>query len=83
MEPIFNIEDIGVAPSTPPCLSLANVEWLPAEIRCLILSYIDDLEGLKALVFASRVYHEQYLLDRSQYLSQKLKTSLGGALVDA
>ncbi|KAK4446535.1 hypothetical protein QBC34DRAFT_383161 [Podospora aff. communis PSN243] len=83
MASIFNIEDIGPTPFRSPPLPLAHLEWLPAEIRCLILTHIDDLEDLKALVFASPAYHQQYLLDRGQYLSQKLKTTLGSTLVDA
>lgn len=55
----------------------APLENLPAEIRRHLLSTL-DYKGLKALVHASSIYHQQYLLDRHHLLCKCLETTLGG-----
>ncbi|KAL2128473.1 hypothetical protein VTI74DRAFT_9125 [Chaetomium olivicolor] len=56
-------------------------ETLPAELRHQILS-VSDIKNLKALVFASPIFHQQYLLDRKTLLRRALKSALGSALAD-
>ena len=58
------------------------LECLPAEIRHHILSFT-QYEGLKPLVRASPVYHQQYLLDRERLLYGCLERSLGSSTIDA
>ncbi|KAK3291496.1 uncharacterized protein B0H64DRAFT_409148 [Chaetomium fimeti] len=58
-------------------------ESLPAELRCQILSYLDDLEDLRALAMASPVFYQQYLLDRRALLERILTATLGNSLADA
>ena len=53
-----------------------HLEALPAEIRCQLL-FMLEYEALKALVHASPIYHEQYLLDRYHLLYKCLETALG------
>lgn len=61
----------------------APLENLPPEIRRLLLSLL-RLEELRALVFASPVFHQQYLLDRKYLLSKCLETTLHHSItVDA
>lgn len=72
--------DVAV-PAAPPHFT-APLEDLPPEIRLHVLSML-DLDGLNALVHASPVYHEQYLLYRRFLLEQCLQTTLGGVYVDA
>ncbi|GLA46052.1 hypothetical protein AnigIFM63604_008014 [Aspergillus niger] len=59
-----------------------HLETLPAELRVQILDLL-DLEGLEALVRASPVYHDQYLLDRKRLLFACLKITLGNMFIDA
>ncbi|GCB26951.1 hypothetical protein AAWM_09836 [Aspergillus awamori] len=59
-----------------------HLETLPAELRVQILDIL-DLEGLEALVRASPVYHDQYLLDRKRLLFACLKITLGNMFIDA
>ncbi|KAL2019028.1 hypothetical protein VTK56DRAFT_10132 [Thermocarpiscus australiensis] len=80
----------GQVQNTPAPLSSAaasttriTLESLPAELRHKILSLVLDIEDLKALVLASPVFHQQYLLDRKAFLRRALKATLGNALVDA
>lgn len=56
-------------------------ETLPAELRCLILESIEELEDLKALIFASPVYHAQYLYRRKWFLRRILENTLGNGNV--
>lgn len=59
------------------------LERLPAEIRRRILSIL-EYDGLKALVHASPVYHQQYLLEHQNLLCKCLEITLGGnTIVDA
>ena len=60
----------------------APFENFPAEIRRYLLSML-EYEGLKALVHASPVYHQQYLLDRQRLLCECLASILGGDTTDA
>lgn len=61
------------------------LEALPAELRCRVLSHLSELglADLTALVRASPVFYQQYLLDRKALLGRGLKTTLGNVLVDA
>lgn len=58
------------------------LEDLPAEIRRHPLFAL-EYERLKALVHASPVYHQQYLLDRQHLLSGYLERALGRNIIDA
>ncbi|KAK3899646.1 hypothetical protein C8A05DRAFT_17951 [Staphylotrichum tortipilum] len=60
-----------------------TLETLPAELRLHILRFVSQLGDLKALVRASPVFHQQYLLDRQHLLGNALRTTLGTVLVDA
>lgn len=64
----------------PPTLTLAT---LPAELRRQILFHLSNLHDLRALVLASPVFYQQYLLDRKALLGRGLKAALGNLLVDA
>ncbi|GAQ47300.1 similar to An01g01670 [Aspergillus niger] len=59
-----------------------HLETLPAEIRIQILLLL-NVEGLKSLVQASPVYHNQYLLDRKRLLLNCLATTLGRIFFEA
>jgi hypothetical protein len=48
----------------------ATLEKLPAELRGQILSYLVDLNDLRAVSHASPVLHQQYRLDRRRLLAQ-------------
>jgi hypothetical protein len=61
----------------------ATLEGLPAELRYQILYDMPDVAALKALVLASPVFHEQYLLERHKVLLQALERTLGSVSVDA
>ncbi|OJJ75258.1 hypothetical protein ASPBRDRAFT_193907 [Aspergillus brasiliensis CBS 101740] len=71
-------------PTDEPCHSHSHIqlETLPAELRVQILNLL-DFEGLEALIRASPVYHEQYLLDRKRLLLARLKVTLGSMFIDA
>lgn len=58
------------------------LEILPAEIRRHVLFTLEYKE-LKALVHASPIYHQQYLLDQQRILCECLEATLGGIIVDA
>ncbi|KAK3902373.1 hypothetical protein C8A05DRAFT_15565 [Staphylotrichum tortipilum] len=63
-----------------------TLESLPAELRRLILARLvasDDIGGLRALVSASPVFFQQYLLDRKTLLRATLKHARGIPLADA
>lgn len=60
----------------------SNLERLPAEVRRHILS-LSDLHCLKALICASPIFHQQYLLDRRLILANSIDTTLGSACIDA
>ncbi|KJK62633.1 hypothetical protein P875_00095165 [Aspergillus parasiticus SU-1] len=60
----------------------APVEDLPPEVRHHLLSML-ELETLKALLYASPVYHQQYLLARKRLLCESLETTLRSATIDA
>ncbi|KAL2827856.1 hypothetical protein BJY01DRAFT_228924 [Aspergillus pseudoustus] len=60
----------------------ASLENLPPEVRRQILS-ASCFDSLNALVHASPVYHQQYLLDRWHILCDSLKLTLGSVFVDA
>lgn len=59
-----------------------NIESLPPEIRTHILSMV-ELEGLKRLVHASPVYHQQYLLFRKSLLFQSLENTMKNITLEA
>ncbi|RAK84011.1 hypothetical protein BO79DRAFT_276332 [Aspergillus costaricaensis CBS 115574] len=59
-----------------------HLETLPAEIRIQILLLL-NVEGLRSLVQASPVYHNQYLLDRKRLLLNSLSTTLGSIFFEA
>jgi hypothetical protein len=60
-----------------------TLEALPAELRLQILLNLSDAADLKAVVLASPIFHQQYLLDRQKLLGRVLKTALGDAFVEA
>lgn len=60
----------------------SSLEGLPAEVRRHILS-VSDLYCLKALVCASPIFHQQYLLDRRLLLADSIHTTLGSVCIDA
>ncbi|KAK3935654.1 hypothetical protein QBC46DRAFT_396979 [Diplogelasinospora grovesii] len=60
----------------------APLENLPPEVRRQLLSIL-GLEELRALVFASPVFHQQYILDRRFLLCKCLETTLRNVTVDA
>lgn len=60
----------------------APLEIFPDEIEHHFLFKL-DLEGLKALTFASPIYFLQYLFDRDHLLCKCLETTLGSVAVDA
>ncbi|KAH6842393.1 hypothetical protein B0I37DRAFT_345361 [Chaetomium sp. MPI-CAGE-AT-0009] len=68
-------------PVSPPVALPITLETLPPELRHLILGSIDNLEDLKTLVFASPVYHQQYLHSRRWFLRRTLQTTLGNGNV--
>lgn len=59
----------------------ASLEDFPAEIRRHILSML-ELDELKALVHASPVYHQQYLLGRKYLLFKCFETSFPNFVID-
>jgi hypothetical protein len=70
-------------PRESPSLMPTTLETLPAELRLNILLSISDLADLKAVVHASPVLHQQYLLDRKRILGHVLKKTLGSVFADA
>lgn len=72
-------------PTNSSCLQSLprTLETLPAELRAHILSYITDLNDLRAVVHASPVLHQHYLLDRPRLLNQALRATLGSVGIDA
>ncbi|KAK3292882.1 uncharacterized protein B0H64DRAFT_403008 [Chaetomium fimeti] len=72
-----NRPSIQASPAKP------TLETLPAELRTEILSHIVDLNDLSAVVHASPVFHQQYLLNRHRFLAQCLKGTLESVLIDA
>lgn len=58
------------------------LENLPPEVRRHIL-YVIGIEDIRALVHASPVFLQQYVLDRKALLSKSLETMLGDVVVDA
>ena len=61
----------------------ATIEALPAELRLQILLCLSGLEDLKAIVRASPVFHQQYLMDRRRVLARASTATLGSVFVDA
>lgn len=59
-----------------------SLENLPPELRDHVLSSL-DLDGLKALVQASPVYHGQYLSNRRRLLCNCMDATLKTATVEA
>ena len=85
----LNLDTLATANDTeqtePVCINVQGnflLEKLPPEIRCHIL-YILGITEIRALVHASPVFHQQYVLDRRSLLSKSLKTTLGDVAVDA
>ncbi|BCR95420.1 uncharacterized protein AKAW2_20360A [Aspergillus luchuensis] len=71
-------------PTDDTCYSHSHthLEALPAEIRFQILSLL-EYKGLKALVEASSIYHEQYLVDCGLLLFGCLENTLGSLIFEA
>ncbi|KAH6617581.1 hypothetical protein F5144DRAFT_607073 [Chaetomium tenue] len=69
-----------LAPEAAPAAAL---ESMPAELRCQILSHVEDLDDLMALVTASPVFYRQYLLDRKALVVRTTIPTLDDLLVDA
>ncbi len=65
---------LGAAHRATPTITL---ETLPPELRRQILFATIDLEDLRALVLASPVFYQQYLLDRKPLLGAALTAALG------
>lgn len=59
------------------------LESLPAELRLQILHSITDIATLKALIYASPIYHEQFCSSRNSILRSCLGLEIGDAFVDA
>ncbi|KAL2178450.1 uncharacterized protein P884DRAFT_276976 [Thermothelomyces heterothallicus CBS 202.75] len=77
-------QDTAAAPSPAAAADTPiSLESLPPELRHNILILVLDIQDLKALVLASPVFHQQYLLDRKAFLGRALKASLGNVLIDA
>ena len=74
-----------MAPSTPPVnvTLTGTLERLPTELRRQILFAISNLEDLRALVLASPVYYQLYLLDRRALLETVLPRTVGSVMEDA
>ena len=68
--------------SVEPVRNSATLERLPPEVRRLLLSML-ELDELSALVHASAIFHQQYLLDRRFLLCKCLETTLRSITVDA
>ena len=60
----------------------SRLERLPPELRDHVLSIL-DLDGLKALVQASPIYHSQYLSNRRHLLASCMDATLKTATVEA
>jgi hypothetical protein len=71
------------SPSIVALPSMSPLEALPAELRLQILFNLSNVADLKAVVHASPVFHQQYLLDRQRLFGRALETALGDAFVDA
>ncbi|OQE00191.1 hypothetical protein PENVUL_c056G08858 [Penicillium vulpinum] len=72
-----------------PAISVAKMspisgplEALPPEVRRHLLTMM-EFNGLRALVHASPLYHEQYLLDRQWLLGQCVDKLLGSVNIEA
>lgn len=67
-----------------PAPAVSYLETLPAELRTLILFGLGSVEDLQALVLASPVFYQQYLLDRRALLAHAFRAELGNRVfVDA
>jgi hypothetical protein len=60
----------------------AFLEKLPPELRLQLLSNL-DLKSLGSLILTSRVYHEQFSMDRKSLLFKSFMNTLSGAALDA
>ncbi len=70
--------------TAPAARKVCYLEALPAELRTLILLGLTDVESLRALVHASPIFYQQYLLDRRALLAHALRAELGNRVfVDA
>lgn len=56
---------------------------MPAELRRQVLSHVDDVHDLMALVTASPVFYQQSLLEREALVIRTTIATLGDILVDA
>lgn len=74
---------LGSSHATQPTPTTSMLETLPPELRVQVLCHISDLNDLRALMFASPVFYQQYRLDRKPVLSQVLVSTLGSLLADA
>lgn len=62
--------------------AIHGLDSLPAEVRRYLLSTL-DCSQLKALVYASGTFYQQYVLDRKYLLCKCLERTLGSVTVDA
>lgn len=76
--PVSPLQNTAQSETSAPEHNTPLLETFPAEIRRHLLSNL-DYEGLKALVHASPVYHQQYLLDRQNLLCACLEATLGSS----
>lgn len=76
------VEDTETEPIRNNVQGNCLLENLPPKIRRHML-YVLGYEELRALIHASPVSHQQYLLDRRSLLLKFLKTTLGNTNVDA
>jgi len=80
--PRIDTADKAQSPEAPS-LTPPTLETLPAELRLRILLSISDVADLRAVVRASPVLHQQYLLGRKKLLGHTLKKTLGSVFADA
>lgn len=73
-----------ISKSDAPTLGPAQhgLDSLPPEIRRYLLSTL-EIPQLKALVYTSAIFHQQYILDRKYLLCTCLERTLGSVTVDA
>jgi len=66
-----------------PIQNSYTIEHLPTEIKRLILLALPKLDDLHAIIRASPVFHQVYVLERSYFLRKGLVSTLGDTWIDA